>query len=59
MERSVGVPLHNSPELVGAIGPGIVWNHRSWFFYANGYQEFAVQNRATGRKLVLRVEKTF
>jgi hypothetical protein len=54
-----GVPLPNSPEQVGAIGPGMVWNHRSWFFYANGYQEFAAQNRATGHKLVLRIEKAF
>jgi protoheme IX farnesyltransferase len=54
-----GVALHNSPERVGAIGPGMVWNHGSWFFYANGYQEFAAQNRATGHKLVLRIEKTF
>ena len=54
-----GVRLHNSPEQVGAIGPGIVWNHRSWFFYANGYQEFAADNRATGHELVLRIEKIF
>jgi len=51
--------LHNSPEQVGALGPGMVWNTGSWFFYANGYQEFAAQNRATGHKLVLRIEKTF
>ncbi len=54
-----GVALHNSPEQVGAIGPGIVWNSGSWYFYANGYQEFAALNRATGHKLVLRIEKTF
>ena len=54
-----GVALRNSPEQVGAIGPGVVWNHRSWFIYANGYQEFAAENRATGHKLVLRLEKTF
>jgi len=53
------VALHNSPEQVGAIGPGMVWNSGSWFFYANGYQEFGAQNRATERKLVLRVEKIF
>jgi hypothetical protein len=53
-----GVALHNSPEQVGAIGPGIVWNSRSWFFYANTYQEFGAENRATGHKLVLRIEKT-
>jgi hypothetical protein len=54
-----GVVLHNSPEQVGAIGPGMVWNHRSWFLYVNGYQEFGAENRATGHKLVLRVEKSF
>jgi hypothetical protein len=54
-----GVALHNSPEQVGAIGPGMVWNHRSWFYYVNGYREFGSQNRATGQKLVLRIEKTF
>lgn len=54
-----GVGLRNSPEQVGAIGPGMVWNHASWFFYANGYQEFAAENRATGHKLVLRIEKIF
>jgi hypothetical protein len=54
-----GVGLRNSPEQVGAIGPGMVWNHTSWFFYANGYQEFAAENRATGHKLVLRIEKIF
>ena len=53
------VALRNSPERVGAIGPGMVWNSGSWFFYANGYQEFGAQNRATGHKLVLRVEKIF
>ena len=54
-----GAPLPNSPEQVGAIGPGMVWNHRRWFFYANTYQEFGAKNRATGHKLVLRIEKTF
>jgi hypothetical protein len=53
------VALHNSPEQVGAIGPGTVWNSGSWFFFANAYQEFGAQNRATGHKLVLRVEKIF
>jgi hypothetical protein len=54
-----GVALHNSPEQVGAIGPGMLWNSGSWFFYANAYQEFRAENRATGHKLVLRIEKTF
>jgi len=30
----------------------------SWFLYANAYQEFGAENRATGHKLVLRIEKT-
>jgi hypothetical protein len=54
-----GVPLLNSPEQVGAIGPGMVWNRGKWFLFANGYQEFGAENRATGHKLVLRVEKIF
>jgi len=53
------VALSNSPEQVGAIGPGMVWNSGTWFFYANAYQEFGAENRATGHKLVLRIEKTF
>jgi hypothetical protein len=54
-----GVTLHNSPEQVGAIGPGMVWNKGRWFFYANEYQELGARNRATGQKLVLRIEKVF
>ena len=57
--RIDAVALHNSPEQVGAIGPGMVWNSGSWFLYANAYQELGAQNRATGHKLALRVEKTF
>ena len=53
------VALHDSPEEVGAIGPGMVWNSGTWFFYANAYQEFGAENRSTGHKLVLRIEKTF
>jgi hypothetical protein len=53
------VPLRNSPEQVGAIGPGMVWNSGKWCFYANAYHEFGVKNRPEGDKLVLRVEKIF
>jgi hypothetical protein len=53
------LPLRNSPEQVGAIGPGMVWNSGKWFFYANAYHEFGVKNRPEGNKLVLRVEKIF
>src|ERR1700733_11779794 len=57
--RVNGASLRNSPEQVGAIGPGMVWNSGKWFFYANGYHEFDVKNRPEGNKIVLRVEKTF
>jgi hypothetical protein len=57
--RINGVPLPNSPEQVGAIGPGMVWNTGHWYFYANFYQEIAAENRATGQKVVLRIEKVF
>ena len=53
------VALHDSPEQVAAMGPGMVWNSGGWFFYANAYQEFGAENRATGHKLVLRIERTF
>jgi hypothetical protein len=54
-----GIALRNSPEQVGAIGPGVVWNKGQWFFYANGYHELGAENRPTGNKLILRVEKVF
>lgn len=54
-----GVAIPNSPERVAAIGPGLVWNQRKWFFYANQYNEFGARNRATGQKYVLRVERVF
>ena len=54
-----GVDLPNSPEKVAAIGPGMVYNHKKYFYYANEYQEFSAENRATGHKLVLRIEKVW
>ena len=53
------IPLRNSSEQVGAIGPGMVWNSGKWFFYANAYHELGVKDRPEGDKLVLRVEKIF
>jgi hypothetical protein len=57
--RVNGVAVPNSPERVAAIGPGMVWNRKKWYFYANQYEEFGARDRATGQKLVLRVEKVF
>ena len=57
--RVNGVSIPDSPERVAAIGPGMVWNKKKWYFYANQYEEFGARNRATGQKLVLRVEKVF
>jgi hypothetical protein len=54
-----GLAVRNSPEQVGAIGPGMVWNSGKWFYYVNTYHEIGAENRATGNKLVLRVEKVF
>ncbi len=54
-----GTSIPNSPERVAAIGPGVLWNQKKWFFYVNAYHEFAVENRTKGNKLVLRVEKIF
>jgi hypothetical protein len=57
--RVNGVLLSNSPEQVGSIGPGLVWNSGKWFFYANGYHELGAKNRPEGDKIVFRVEKIF
>ena len=55
-----GVAVGRSPEQVGAIGPGMVWNQNAhWHWYANGYWEFGAENRPEGYKLVLRIERTF
>jgi hypothetical protein len=54
-----GVALLNSPEKVDAIGPGAVYNYKKWFYWANEYQEFGAENRATGHKLVLRVTRVW
>jgi hypothetical protein len=51
--------ISNSPEQVGAIGPGMVWNRGEWSLYVNGYHEFGSENRPTGNKVVLRLEKVF
>jgi len=54
-----GVALPNSPERVAAIGPGMVYNYKKWFYWANEYQEFGAEDRATGYKLVLRLTKVW
>jgi hypothetical protein len=54
-----GMNISSSPEQVGAIGPGMVWNHGEWSLYVNGYHEFGAENRPTGNKVVLRLEKVF
>ena len=51
-----GVALSGSPEQVGSIGPGAVWDRGQYLLYANGYHELGALNRSEGNKLVLRVE---
>ena len=57
--RISGVDVSNSPERVAAIGPGVVFTTKHNFFYVSQYQEFAGENRAIGRKLVLRLMRVF
>ena len=57
--RINGSDVHTSPERVIALGPGLVWAQQRWLFFANQYDEFGARNRATGQKLVLRVERIF
>ena len=51
-----GVNILSSPERVGAIGPGLVWDRGQYLLYANGYHEVGALNRPEGNKLVLRVQ---
>jgi hypothetical protein len=51
-----GSAISSSPEQVGSIGPGVVWDRGQYLLYANGYHEFGALNRPEGNKLVLRVQ---
>lgn len=51
-----GVSVNASPEQVGSIGPGLVWDRGQYLFYVNGYHELGALNRPEGNKLVLRVQ---
>ncbi len=51
-----GVNLNGSPEQVGSIGPGLVWDRGQYLFYVNGYHEIDALNRPQGNKLVLRMQ---
>jgi hypothetical protein len=51
-----GVHLRDSPEQVGAIGPGAVWNLGRFLLYANAYHEIGAENRPEGNKIVLRMQ---
>jgi len=53
-----GVSLSDSPEQVASIGPGAVWKAGNFHLYANGYHEFAAENRPEGNRLIFRVEWT-
>jgi hypothetical protein len=54
-----GTRLPDSPEQVGAIGPGAVWNLGRCLLYANAYHELGAENRPEGNKIVLRVQWIF
>jgi len=51
-----GLALSESPEQVGSIGPGVLWDRGQYLLYANGYHEIGALNRPEGNKLVLRVQ---
>ena len=54
--RSNGQNLTNSPEQVGSIGPGAVWDRGRYVFFVNYYHEVGAVNRPEGDKLVLRMQ---
>ena len=45
-----------SPERIGSIGPGMVWDRGQYLFYINGYREVGALNRPQANKLILRVQ---
>jgi hypothetical protein len=51
-----GVQLTNSPEQIGAIGPGAMWDVGHFNLYTNVYHELGAVNRPEGNKVVLRVQ---
>jgi hypothetical protein len=51
-----GAPLRDSPEQIGAIGPGAVWDLKRILLYADAYHELGAENRPKGNKVVLRIE---
>lgn len=51
-----GRSLGDSPERVGAIGPGALWDLGHWLLFANAYHEVGALNRPEGNKVVLRVQ---
>lgn len=54
--RINGLALNDSPEQVGAIGPGVLWDREKYLLYANFYHELGAENRPEGNKLVLRLQ---
>jgi hypothetical protein len=54
--RVNGLSVPNSPEQVGAVGPGAVWATKRFLLYANAYHEFGAENRPQGNKIVLRLQ---
>ena len=51
-----GLAIAGSPERVGSIGPGLMWDRGQYLFYVNAYHEVGALNRSQGNKLVLRVQ---
>lgn len=58
-EAKVNGVAQPGTEIVGALGPGAMWQHGKWMYYANAYREFGGNDYTEGNKLVLRVEKVF
>ena len=54
--RINGTAVPGSPERIGAVGPGVMWDRGQYLLYVNGYHEVGALNRPEGNKLVLRVQ---
>jgi hypothetical protein len=49
----------HSKEKVFAIGPGLMFSKKGFFFYLNAFYETGAENRPEGMKISLRLSKVF
>ena len=57
--RANRAALPGSREQIAGLGPGMVVQRGSWFYFANAYREFGVKETTSGNRFVIRVTRIF